>query len=120
MIVSNEPGYYEPGAFGIRVENLLIARPKRVAGVGGRPFNDKKFLGFEQLTHVPIDRKLIDHALLTPAELQWLDDYHGRVWARISPLLPPESEGYAWLRRATEPLQPSDASPAQKAAFVGF
>merc|ERR1719460_2714877 len=60
MVVSNEPGYYEPGHFGIRIENLLIARTRAVAGVGGVPFNDRKFLGFEQLTHVPIQQSLLD------------------------------------------------------------
>lgn len=104
MIVSNEPGYYEPGGFGIRIENLLVARRREVRGVGGKPFNDKKFLGFEQLTHVPIQKALIERALLTTSEVEWLDAYHARVWERISPLLPPESEGHAWLHKATRPL----------------
>lgn len=111
MVVSNEPGYYEPNAFGIRIENLLVARKKEVAGVGGKPFNDKIFLGFEQLTHVPIQKSLIETSLLTPAEIEWLDGYHSRVWERISPLLPTDSDAHKWLFEATRPLLIEEAAP---------
>ena len=70
----------------------------------GKPFNDRKYLGFEQLTHVPIQKALIDRSLLTPAEVTWLDAYHSRVWERVAPKLPPGSEAAEWLRRATTPL----------------
>jgi len=105
MVVSNEPGYYEEGAFGIRIENLLVARRAEVAGVGGKPFNERKYLGFTQLTHVPIQTSLIDPSLLTKAEIEWLDSYHSRVWERISPLLERGSAAYEWLRKSTQPLQ---------------
>jgi len=100
MIVSNEPGYYEPGEFGIRIENLLVVRKKATPN----SFNGKKYLGFEQLTHIPIQSSLIDMSLLTAAEVEWIDGYHSRVWERISPRLPKDSEGYTWLRESTRPL----------------
>lgn len=100
MIVSNEPGFYEVGSFGVRIENLLVIKPKPTP----HTFNDKLYLSFEQLTHVPIQASLIDSSLLTDAEVAWLDGYHERVWERISPRLDPASEGAAWLRKATRPL----------------
>lgn len=104
MVVSNEPGYYEPGAFGIRIENLLIAHKIEVAGVGGKPFNDRTYLGFTQLTHVPIQKSLISMPLLTAAEIEWLNSYHSRVWDRVSPLLSKDSQAYQWLYKATRPI----------------
>lgn len=90
----------EPGGFGIRIENLLVVTKRPTP----HAFNDKAYLGFDQLTHVPIQASLIEPSLLTPAEVVWLDSYHQRVWERISPRLEPDSEGYAWLRAATRPL----------------
>ena len=117
MIVSNEPGYYENGKFGIRIENLLVIKPK------GTPhaFNGKTYLGFEQLTHVPIQVKMMQRSLLTLAEVEWLDRYHERVWDRISPRLEPESEASRWLRRTTRPIdvQLADAS-GQTVPAAGF
>ena len=69
MIVSNEPGYYEAGAFGIRIENLLLVREDP---------DFPEMLSFETLTFAPIDRRLIDTALLTAAERDWLNAYHAR------------------------------------------
>ncbi len=97
MIVSNEPGYYKEGGYGIRVENLQVVSPAKPVPGGDRPM-----LGFETLTMAPIHRALIDLHLLTPAELAWLDDYHARVRTRILPLL--EGEVADWLLKATEPL----------------
>lgn len=100
MVCSNEPGYYEQGEFGIRIENLLVVRPRETA----HAFNGKAYLGFEQLTHIPIQASLIEPSLLTPAEVEWLDSYHARVWSRVSPRLDPSSDGGRWLRAATRPL----------------
>lgn len=97
MIVSNEPGYYKAGAFGIRTENLLIVRESEGLGQDGR-----KFLEFETVTLAPIDRRLIDTALLTPAERAWLNAYHARVLAEVGSRLAPETR--EWLQRATVPL----------------
>jgi Xaa-Pro aminopeptidase len=97
MIVSNEPGYYKAGAFGIRIENLeLIFTQPAPAGA------EKKLLGFETLTLAPIDRRLVDPGLLTPAEIKWLDAYHARVYARLFPEL--DDATAAWLEQATAPL----------------
>jgi Xaa-Pro aminopeptidase len=94
MILSNEPGYYETGAFGIRIENLLL--------VVERELNGARFLGFETLTHVPIDRALVEPAMLTPAEIAWWNDYHAGVLALVGPRL--AGEARAWLEAQCAPL----------------
>jgi len=96
MILSNEPGYYKPGEFGIRIENLVLVEERAIAGAEGR------YLGFETLTFVPIDRTLIAPALLTADEIAWLDAYHARVRELIAPLL--AGEDLAWLERHTAAL----------------
>jgi len=101
MICSNEPGYYENGAFGIRIENLLVVARRATPNA----FNGKAYLGFDQLTHVPIQQSLIEPSLLTPAEVEWLDAYHQRVWERISPRLDEGSEAWEWLHQATSRFQ---------------
>ena len=97
MILSDEPGYYLPGAYGIRLENLLLVQPAEIAGAL------KPFLRFETLTLAPFDRALIRTDLLDPGELAWLDAYHARVLAEIGPHLPPETA--AWLTQACAPLR---------------
>lgn len=100
MIVSNEPGYYEDGKFGIRIENLLVVVKKETAhGFGG-----KSYLGFERLTHVPIDMNMINPDVLSEAEIEWLDSYHGDVWAKLSPLME-EGRYKEWLREKTMPIR---------------
>ncbi len=96
MILSNEPGYYKPNAFGIRIENLVLVEERRIDGMEGR------YLGFETLTFVPLDRKLIEKNLLTAEEVAWVDGYHAQVRALLSPRL--EGEDLAWLERETAPL----------------
>ena len=95
MILSDEPGYYEPGAYGIRLENLLLVQP---AAVTGR----KPFLAFETLTLAPFDRRLIDPARLTPEERTWLDTYHARVLREVGPHL--DTVAATWLAAACAPL----------------
>ncbi|WP_010141205.1 aminopeptidase P family protein [Oceanicola sp. S124] len=98
MILSNEPGYYREGAFGIRIENLIAVEPApALAGADAR-----RMLAFETLTWVPIERRLIDVGALSAAERSWIDDYHAGVRARIRPLL--DEPTALWLDRATEPL----------------
>jgi Xaa-Pro aminopeptidase len=97
MIVSNEPGYYKTGAYGIRIENLVTVTEAAPVPGGERPM-----LGFETLTLAPIDRTLIELALLTPEERGWMDGYHARVRETLSPLL--DEETTAWLEDATRPL----------------
>ena len=96
MVVSNEPGYYKTGAYGIRIENLVAVTEADDANGG--------FLGFETLTLAPIDRALIDPAMLTADERAWLDAYHARVAETLTPLLADDADALAWLRAATAPL----------------
>ena len=96
MILSNEPGYYKPGEYGIRIENLVLVVEKDVPGA------DKEVLGFETLTFVPIEKKLIDASMLSDRELQWLNNYHSAVLALIGPQL--EGEDKIWLERQCSPL----------------
>ena len=98
MIVSNEPGHYREGAHGIRIENLVAVR-EADRPEGG---DDRDMLGFETLTHAPIDRRLIVAARLHPDERAWLDAYHAATAARIGPRV--EGEAARWLERATGPL----------------
>jgi Xaa-Pro aminopeptidase len=98
MILSNEPGYYRPGSFGIRIENLIYVREAEEIEGGDQPM-----LGFETLTFVPIDRRLIVEELLTREELRWLDDYHQKTRDELMPLIadPAQRE---WLEKATAPF----------------
>jgi Xaa-Pro aminopeptidase len=97
MIVSNEPGYYKTGAYGIRIENLQVVRPAAAIEGGDRPM-----LGFETLTLAPIDRRLVEPGLLDPHERDWLNAYHARVLDIIGPQLAPEER--AWLAQACAPV----------------
>jgi Xaa-Pro aminopeptidase len=96
MILSNEPGYYKAGAYGIRIENLVLVEERAIAGAEG------PFCGFETLTFVPIDRALVDLDLLTPAERAWWNAYHARTLALLAPQL--EGADLAWLEAACAPL----------------
>ncbi|HEX7075422.1 MAG TPA: aminopeptidase P family protein [Hyphomicrobiaceae bacterium] len=97
MIVSNEPGYYKEGAYGIRLENLVL-----VTGPEIPPGGDREMLSFETLTLAPFDRRLIRPDLLTSAELDWLNSYHARVGKIIGAELGPDDR--AWLAAATAPI----------------
>jgi Xaa-Pro aminopeptidase len=96
MILSNEPGYYKTGAYGIRIENLVLVTEGPSVEGAEKPLN-----AFETLTLAPIDQRLIDRAMLTGEEAAWLDHYHGRVREALSSLL--EGEARAWLEAATSP-----------------
>jgi Xaa-Pro aminopeptidase len=98
MILSNEPGYYKEGHYGIRIENLLVVSEATVPEGGERPMH-----GFETLTLAPIDRRLIVTSLLPAPARTWLDAYHARVRAEIGPLV--EGEDRRWLEAATAPLE---------------
>ena len=95
MVISNEPGYYEAGKFGIRHENLVLVRAGETTDYG-------QFMYLEPLTMAPFDRDAIDVALLTEPELALLNDYHKLVYDTVAPLLPAEEQ--AWLAAATAPL----------------
>lgn len=96
MVNSNEPGVYFEGDFGVRLENMIVTESR-----GKGTFGD--LLGFETLTVVPFDRKLIDVSLLTDEEIGWLDDYHSAVFAALEPHL--SQAETAWLEPQTKPLQ---------------
>jgi Xaa-Pro aminopeptidase len=93
MILSNEPGYYQAGVFGIRIENLLIVESRAIAG------SDREMLGFETVTLAPIDLRLIDWKLLDPEEIRWLNDYHARVRKSLAPIV--DGATRRWLAIAT-------------------
>lgn len=100
MIVSNEPGYYEDGQFGIRTENLLaITKVNTEFSFGGR-----EYLGFERLTFVPIDQSMIMSELLTKDEVCWLNGYHEEVWQKLSPHVKDDNV-HDWLWKKTRPLK---------------
>jgi Xaa-Pro aminopeptidase len=95
MIVSNEPGYYKTGAYGIRIENLVLVQPAgRVA--------EREMLGFETLTLAPIDRNLIEPSFLDEDEIAWLNAYHTRVREMLTPLV--DRDTARWLAEATQPI----------------
>ena len=96
MILSNEPGFYLPGQYGVRLENLLLVQPAALSDAA------KPFLQFETLTLAPFDRDFLDTALLTRSEIDWLDAYHARVLSHIAPLLDVATK--TWLTAACAPL----------------
>jgi Xaa-Pro aminopeptidase len=96
MILSNEPGYYKQGAYGIRIENLVLVEERQMTGMEGR------WLGFETLTFAPLDRRLIEKSVLTAEEVAWVDAYHAKVRAVLSPRL--KGDDWAWVERETAPL----------------
>jgi len=97
MFLSNEPGYYKTGEFGIRIENLVLVVERDVPGA------EKQVLGFETLTFAPIDRRLIDTSLLSEKERAWVDNYHADVRAKIAPQL--DGETRTWLDAQCRPLE---------------
>ncbi|MCH8617214.1 aminopeptidase P family protein [Sphingomonas sp. SM33] len=96
MILSNEPGYYKTGEYGIRIENLVLVVDHPVVGA------EKETLGFETLTFAPIERRLIAKETLSPEELAWLNDYHAQVVEKIGPRL--TGDDLAWLEEACAPI----------------
>lgn len=98
MTVTDEPGYYEDGSFGIRLENVLIIKEADTT----YNFGDKGYLSFEHITWAPYQKKLIDLSLLNPEEVDWLNTYHSNCRDILAPYLD-ESEK-AWLKKATEPV----------------
>ncbi|MGO4705666.1 aminopeptidase P family protein [Microvirga sp. 2MCAF38] len=96
MMLSNEPGFYKTGAYGIRIENLILVEPRTIPG------GDREMFGFETLTFSPIDLRLVETSLMTADEIVWLNDYHAQVREKIAPRL--EGEAKAWLENATRPI----------------
>ena len=97
MVLSNEPGYYREGEYGIRIENLIHIEPATVPAGGDLPMH-----AFSTLTFAPIDRRLVLPALLDAGETAWVDGYHAEVRSLLSDML--DAPTAAWLRAATAPL----------------
>ena len=96
MMLSNEPGFYKPGDYGIRIENLILVEPRTIPG------GDREMMGFETLTFTPIDLRLVEPAIMTADEIAWLNAYHASVREKIGPQL--DAETRAWLENATQPI----------------
>jgi Xaa-Pro aminopeptidase len=99
-VLSDEPGYYEDGNFGIRIENMIMAREAKT----NHHFGDKPWIGFEHVTMVPMCRKLIDASILDPEERDWLNDYHKEVWEKTSGYFKGDGRTTKWLKRETAPI----------------
>lgn len=106
-IVSNEPGYYQVGEFGIRIENLLEVTPvgEEEPNAGSPKTGKKTFVTFKKLTMIPIQKDLILVDLMTNTEMDWLDDYHQTVWENVGPLLEDGTLAKEWLMEACSPIQ---------------
>jgi len=102
MVLSNEPGFYHDGHFGIRIENLVRVVPAKTE----HNFKERNFLTFENLTFVPIQRKLIVADMLTKAEVDYIDHYHSQCRDKVAPLLTEmnKKDALAWLMRETQPI----------------
>ncbi|KAJ1921088.1 hypothetical protein H4219_000946 [Mycoemilia scoparia] len=100
MTITNEPGYYEDGNFGIRIENTCMVVSKET----DFNFSGNGYLTFDSCTLVPIQKKLIDRKIFTESEVEWLNAYHKRVWDTISPRVEDDTLAYEWLKRETSPL----------------
>ncbi|KAJ6608223.1 putative Xaa-Pro aminopeptidase P [Mycena sp. CBHHK59/15] len=100
MTVSNEPGYYADGRFGIRIENIVLVRQVDTPN----NFGEKGFLGFEHVTMCPIQTKLIDKDLLAAQEVKWLNEYHAEIFGKISGLLQNNPRALEWLKRECSPI----------------
>lgn len=98
-IISNEPGFYKDGEYGIRIENDML-----VKAAGDMKFGDRKFLKFENLTMVPYCKKLINVKLLSKEEKHQINNLHLKIWQSIIPYLQPQSIAYKWLKRETAPI----------------
>ena len=96
MFLSNEPGYYKPGEYGIRIENLVLVEEREIAG------GEATMLGFETLTLAPIDTAMIDITLLTVAEQAWLNNYHAKVFDVVAPQI--DGAALRWLTEVCGPI----------------
>lgn len=99
-VISNEPGYYEDGSFGIRIENIIMVKEVETK----YKFGDKPYLGFEHVTMVPYCRKLIDSDSLSKAEKEWLNKYNAEIFDKTKGYLEEDKVAMEWLKRETQPF----------------
>ncbi len=104
MILSNEPGYYKAGEYGIRIENLVLVVPVAIADA------EAPILAFETITFAPIDKSLVDAALLSDSQIAWFDQYHADVFAKLAPSMTEDDRN--WLMQATAPLERASSALA--------
>jgi Xaa-Pro aminopeptidase len=110
MVISNgishmnitdiEPGFYKDGEFGIRIENIVIVKEVETP----HQYGDRPYYGFEHVTMVPLERRLIDMSLLSEKEKQWVNNYHAEVWEKISPRVQKDGLAWNWLQRKCVPI----------------
>ncbi|KAK9236586.1 peptidase M24, structural domain-containing protein [Lipomyces kononenkoae] len=100
MFISNEPGYYEDGKYGIRIENVVLVAEKKTPN----NFGDKKYYGFETVTMVPMCKRLIDATMLDEDEKKWLNEYHSEVYEKTKSFFKADEYTLEWLRRETAPV----------------
>jgi Xaa-Pro aminopeptidase len=96
MILSNEPGYYRAGEYGIRLENLVIVEKREIAGA------EREMYGFETITLAPFDLACVEPGLMSPEEIAWLNAYHAQVRKTLSPRV--DAKTKKWLREATRAI----------------
>lgn len=101
---SLEPGFYKDGAWGIRIESLIICKKVKTR----HNFGDKTYLGFERLSMCPMQLKLIDASLLNPAEVEWINVYHEEVLQKVGPVLEKlgDQKALQWLKKECQKLEP--------------
>lgn len=100
ILLDLEPGYYEDGKFGIRIENTILVREANTPN----NFGDRGYLAFEHVTVVPMGLKLIDVDLLSPDEKKWVNDYHAECRQKLEPLVASDPDAVAWLKKETVPI----------------
>jgi len=99
MTITNEPGYYEDGQFGIRIENiLLVVKANTPNNFGGN------YLAFEHITYVPLDKNLFDVSMLSEKEKLWINSYHSECMQKLGKLLDANESTFLWLKERTSPI----------------
>jgi Xaa-Pro aminopeptidase len=99
MTVTNEPGYYQEGEFGIRIENIMLVKKFDTK----YSFDDTPFYGFEKVTMVPLCKSLLKKEIMTKEEIDWVNSYHKEIWTKVSPLLEGK-DAYNWLKIAVSEI----------------
>ncbi|THC97449.1 hypothetical protein EYZ11_003098 [Aspergillus tanneri] len=99
-VISDEPGFYEDGKFGIRIENIIMAREVQTT----HSFGDRPWLGFEHVTMTPLGRTLIEPSLLSDGEIKWVNDYHAEIWEKTQHFFANDEYTRKWLERETQPI----------------
>ncbi|RMJ25201.1 hypothetical protein PHISP_03925 [Aspergillus sp. HF37] len=100
-VISNEPGFYEDGKFGVRIENVIVARERETT----HKFGERPWLGFEHVTMTPLGQNLIEPSHLSDAEVKWVNDYHAEIWEKTHHFFEKDEWTRNWLQRETQPIR---------------